>query len=377
MLLAAAHLCEVTREVHLVELNLAGQPPRMPIRQRAVAHLRDDGQQAPRRFELTARSAQVQVRRLRLDQEVDQRLRGGERTLPAGRVAPHQLVRVFVWGQTHDGDLGVPLFLEAHHAAWRTAPRGRRAAGRRTGYGHHDMIERLLRHRDAAHHGVLARRVWIERQRDTARQLLDLLDVFVGDGAADAGHDIAVAVLMQHDGIQVALDDDDAVVATNGVAREVQPEERRALIEEDGLRRVEIFDVPAAQLARAKGDGLAAAVAYREDHAVAEVIVQAAAAIGLALAAAKARPGAVLGRDVEGGGALAMKRAQTLEGLARLFQRDDRTDLLNDVELLLDALDNAAGLGQIPLLLSRATGAVRSMGGLLVCNSRNVSAPST
>src|SRR5207248_10714472 len=76
-----------------------------------------------------------------------------------------------------------------------------------------------------------------------------------------------------------------------------------------------------------------------------------------ALAAAEALPGAVLGGDVEGRRALAMKRAQSLEGLARLFQRDDRTDLLNDVELLLDALDYAAGLGQFPLLLSRATGA--------------------
>src|SRR5262249_14102765 len=86
-----------------------------------------------------------------------------------------------------------------------------------------------------------------------------------------------------------------------------------------------------------------------------------------ALAAAKALPGAWLGRHVERGGPLAVKWAQAFIGLARLLERDDRADLLNDVELRLDALDYAAGLGQLPLLLSRATGLVRSVDGLLLC----------
>src|SRR5262249_7235737 len=63
-----------------------------------------------------------------------------------------------------------------------------------------------------------------------------------------------------------------------------------------------------------------------------------------ALAAAKALPGTRLGEDVEGGGAFAVKRAQPFEGLSRLLQWDDRADLLDDIEPLLDPLDDT-GLG--------------------------------
>src|SRR5215472_5878831 len=44
-----------------------------------------------------------------------------------------------------------------------------------------------------------------------------------------------------------------------------------------------------------------------------------------------------------------MERTQPLEGLARLLELDDGADLLDDVELLLDALDDAAGFRHVCL----------------------------
>ena len=69
----------------------------------------------------------------------------------------------------------------------------------------------------------------------TAGQLLDLLDVLVGNRAADAGDDVAVAVLVGNDGVHVALDDHHAVGAADGVAREVEAVEGGAFVEEGQL----------------------------------------------------------------------------------------------------------------------------------------------
>src|SRR5690348_7447154 len=58
--------------------------------------------------------------------------------------------------------------------------------------------------------------------------------------------------------------------------------------------------------------------------------------------------------DVERRRALAVEGAEALECLARLPQRDDRADLIHDVELLLDALDDAAALGHVCLVTNVA-----------------------
>ena len=106
------------------------------------------------------------------------------------------------------------------------------APGAAPGTGTDYAVEGLLRHRDAAHHRRFARRVGIEGERHAARQLLDLADVLLGDRAADAGHHVAKAVLMRQHHIHIALDDHHAVAALDALARQVEPVERRALVEE-------------------------------------------------------------------------------------------------------------------------------------------------
>src|SRR5690348_9192470 len=213
----AAHLCEVVGQMHFVEPNLLRQPADIFIRQRAVAHLGDDRQQAARRLDLAVRRGQVQVGGLRLDQEVNQRLRLLDGPLPARRVAPHVFIWVFVRGQSHDGDLGVHLFLEAHQP-FRLAPAVAHRARCRAWHRHMHPVERLLGDGDAAHHCRFTGGVWVERERDTARELLDLLDVLVGDRATDAGDDVAEAILMRDECVHVAFDDHHLASAADALA---------------------------------------------------------------------------------------------------------------------------------------------------------------
>src|SRR5262249_34109243 len=79
-----------------------------------------------------------------------------------------------------------------------------------------------------------------------------------------------------------------------------------------------------------------------------------------ALATAEAVPVLLIGEDIERRGSFAVKGAESLIGLARFLERDDRPDLFDDIELLFDTLDGARSfrchghpLGICPWIRSR------------------------
>jgi hypothetical protein len=68
-----------------------------------------------------------------------------------------------------------------------------------------------------------------------------------------------------------------------------------------------------------------------------------------ALATAEAVPVLFIGENVKRWGALAMEGAEALIGLARLPERNNRSDFFDNIELLLDPLDNARRFrGRVP-----------------------------
>src|SRR5579859_1184576 len=91
-------------------------------------------------------------------------------------------------------------------------------------------------------------------------------------------------MLVRDERIHIALDDHHLPGAADALARQIQAIERGTLVEDGRLRCVEVLRMPAAQLAPAEGDGLAAPVADGEDQAIAEVVVQPATLAGVALA---------------------------------------------------------------------------------------------
>ena len=68
-----------------------------------------------------------------------------------------------------------------------------------------------------------------------------------------------------------------------------------------------------------------------------------------ALATAEAVPVLLIREDIERRGALAMEGAEALIGLARLPERNNRSDFFDNIELLLDPLDNTRRFrGRVP-----------------------------
>ena len=67
------------------------------------------------------------------------------------------------------------------------------------------------------------------------------------------------------------------------------------------------------------------------------------------LATAEAVPVLFVGENVERRGALTVEGTETLIGLARLPERNNRSDFFDNIELLLDPLDNARRFrGRVP-----------------------------
>ena len=67
------------------------------------------------------------------------------------------------------------------------------------------------------------------------------------------------------------------------------------------------------------------------------------------LATAEAVPVLFVGENVERRGALAVEGTEALIGLARLPERNNRSDFFDNIELLLDPLDNARRFrGRVP-----------------------------
>ena len=107
-----------------------------------------------------------------------------------------------------------------------------RSATVAAGHRHQHFVECLLCDRNATNRSRFAGGVGIECESDPTCELLDLMDVFLGYGAADAGDDIAIAALCRHDHIQIAFDYHDLVMALDGFTSEIQAIERSALVEE-------------------------------------------------------------------------------------------------------------------------------------------------
>jgi len=81
--------------------------------------------------------------------------------------------------------------------------------------------------------------------------------------------------------IHVALDDDGPALLLDGAVRAVEAEEQLPLIEEDGLRCVEILRCRIIEDAAAEADDAPALIRNRDDHAPAEAVVEAASLLAL------------------------------------------------------------------------------------------------
>ena len=218
---------------------------------------------------LAAPGGRVARRDHRVDDVVEQRLGGGDQRRPRGWVGADELVRVLAGRHTEDVDLHGEAALRADEAA-------------RIHLEIRVVAERAAQGVHRPQHRQLPRRVGIEGEDDARRQFLDEADLLLGERRAHRRDDIAVAELMRRQRIHIPLDDHHFLLLADGIRRAVDGVEQVALVEERGLRRIEVFRLLiVAQRPPAEAHHFALPVADREDEPATEAVVRAVAALAL------------------------------------------------------------------------------------------------
>ena len=100
-----------------------------------------------------------------------------------------------------------------------------------------------------------------------------------GGGGAQGGDHIGDAVLGQGDHVHVAFHHIETVTAVAALAPFPQPVKLLALVENGGFRAVQVFRFAVAEHPATEADGAPAAIADREDDAIAEFVVGAAGVV--------------------------------------------------------------------------------------------------
>ena len=134
-----------------------------------------------------------------------------------------------------------------------------------------DQRQRRL---DRAKRRLASRVVAVEAQDRLGRHRPEQRALIGGQRRAERRDDVGEARLAHRDDVDIAFDDDDLAALVRGLAGAMVVEKQRALVEELGLRRIEVFRL-GARLHRpaAEGDDPAGAVVDREHHPVAEAVV--------------------------------------------------------------------------------------------------------
>ena len=219
------------------------------------------------------RRLQVEAPGMMADEVLDERLGLGHAGLPGGRILADDLVRVLAVRQPHDADV---LELDARVVAL-------------------ELPDEPGQRRDPERAGLLAGGVHVVGERDAVGVAGQEPDVVRGEGRPQAGDDVLEAGLVGHQGVRVALDDDGLAGSADGALGLVDEIQRPALVEQRRRRGVEVLGPLPFQQPPAETHGMTVGVADREQHAGAELVDDAAAALA---GAGQADLDELLGPDV-------------------------------------------------------------------------------
>ena len=213
---------------------------------------------ASRRFEprLEGGAALGRVDGLRLQlsqpQDVDQRAGAGETFGQGlGALAAHEIVGVGALGQEGEAER-VAFAQDGQHAV------------------------------DGARRRGLAGPVAVETDDRLGGEVPQKFHLALGEGGAERGHGVGEARLMERDHVHIAFDHDQLATLEGGLPGAGEVEHGRALVEQLGLGRVQIFGLGAVlERAGAEGDDAGLGVENGNGQPVAEAVIGRAPVIGL------------------------------------------------------------------------------------------------
>src|SRR6266404_5730737 len=278
--------------------RLAGQRGRLL----GIGHLGEDQGNAGVGVGAAAGGGQVFLAERLLEHEREQRTRRVEHGIErGGPLGAEQAVRVVAGRKERHPDRQVSRLLEA--------------PGARDGPAQVLQVHHVVHHLLEPARGLLSSGVGVEEGHHLVGVATQQPELGGGEGGAERGHRLAEAVLMGHEAVEVALDEDGPAPVADRSLGDVEGVEHLALDVERGLRGVEVLRLLARQRAPAEGHHAALHVADREEQAATEAVVEA----GLVLAG-QDEPG--LHQDVVRDPLPAHDREQRVPALGRVAQAE-------------------------------------------------------
>ena len=245
-----------------VHAELPGGLPRQRGGLLGIGHLGEDQGHAGMSIGPAPRRGQVLVGERLLEHEGEQGTRRVEpRGERGGTLGPQQAVGVVARRQERHPDRQVSRLLEA--------------AGARDGPAQVLQIHHVVHHLLEARRGLLSGRIGVEEGHHLVGVAAQQAELGGRERGAERGHRLAEAVLMRHEAVEVALDDDGAAPLPHRDPGHVEGVEHLALHVERSLRRVEVLGLLARKRAAAEGHHAALDVTDGEQEPAAEAIVEA------------------------------------------------------------------------------------------------------
>ena len=174
---------------------------------------------------------------------------------------------------------------------------------------------------------LLSRRIGVEERDDLVAVTLQQPELHRGERGAQRGHRLREAVLMRHQAIDVAFDDERAVLGADRFPCRVGGIQQVALRVERRLGRVQILRLLVTERATAEGDDAALQVADREHQPPAEAVVDAGTALTL-----DDQPGAQ--QDIVADALRPHEVTEIVPALGRVAERESAGDLGIDATAL-------------------------------------------
>ena len=115
----------------------------------------------------------------------------------------------------------------------------------RPDHGREPVLEAGVRDLPGAPARRIARRIGIHADQDVFSLAGQQPELAFGDGGAERGDDVSIAVLMRHQRVHVALDDHSLLVLSDLATRKVEREQVLLLVEQERVAGIDVLGVDA------------------------------------------------------------------------------------------------------------------------------------
>src|SRR5258706_3977768 len=197
------------------------------------------------------------------------------RVRPRRKVTLDHLIRVLFGWKLQYINLRVHLLFQPDHPSWFIAPVPPRycMAFLHCRHGHNFPIKTPQGLLYAMLSSGSSRCIRVKSQRHLLRQLLQLLDMLLGDGTANTSDRLLCPKLMGNHRVHITLDDNHLLLKLDCVPCQVQGIKHRIFFKEQCLRRIEILWLIVTHSTTTKTNHMSPRIPDRKNDTMPKVII--------------------------------------------------------------------------------------------------------